>query len=607
MIVVRSLLALALFALAPAADAVEARHGASMYGELKYGSDFEHFDYADPDAAKGGSLTLSAIGTFDSLNPFILKGTPATGVGLIFDTLTVQSADEPFSEYGLLAENIEIPLDRSWVAFDLRPEARWHDGTPVTAADVVFSFETLKEAGQPFYRQYYANVADVTIEGERRVKFTFDGTVNRELPLIIGQLPIFPKNYYEIVPFNQTTLTPPLGSGPYRVAEVDPGRRVVYERVDDYWAKDLPVNRGRHNFDRISFEYYRESNIALQAFLAGEYDLRFENTARLWATGYEGPAVTAGDIVLEEIPREGGTGMQGFVFNTRRPIFQDSRVREALAYAFDFEWTNQTLFYGQYTRTESYFSNSELANNGLPTEAEPALLAPFREQLPPRVFTEHYDPPETDGSGNIRPQLRTALGLLREAGWEVQGGVLTETATGRRMEFEILLVSPAFERIVGPFISNLERLGVRATMRTVDPSQYQNRLDSFDFDMIVNVWGQSLSPGNEQRDFWSCDAKDMPGSRNYAGICDPAVDFLVDTIIQAPSRAALIDATRALDRVLLWNHYVIPHWHTTTQRLARWDIFDRPDIMPQYGIDLWAWWIDPDRAAAVAGRRPAAE
>ena len=607
MLVLRPVLALALTLLAAGALAVEPRHGASMYGELKYGPGFEHFEYADPDAAKGGALTLSTIGTFDSLNPFILKGTPAAGVGLIFDTLTVQSNDEAFSEYGLIAESIEIPVDRSWVAFNLRPEARWHDGAPITAEDVVFSFEILKEEGQPFYRSYYANVAEVTIEGEHRVKFSFDGTVNRELPLIIGQLPILPRHYYENVPFAATTLTPPLGSGPYRIAEVESGRRVVYERVDDYWAKDLPVNRGRHNFDRVSFEYYRESNIALQAFLAGAYDIRFENTARLWATAYEGPGVESGAIVKEEIPREGGTGMQGFVFNTRRPIFQDPRVREALAYAFDFEWTNQTLFYGQYTRTESYFSNSELAAEGLPSEAELALLQPFREQVPPRVFTEAYDPPETDGSGNIRPQLRAALGLLREAGWEVQDGVLTEVATGRPMAFEILLVSPAFERIVGPFIANLERLGVQARQRTVDPSQYQNRLDSFDFDMIVNVWGQSLSPGNEQRDFWSCAAADTPGSRNYAGICDPAVDFLIDTIIQAPSREALIDATRAMDRVLLWSHYVIPHWHTTSQRVARWDVFGRPEVSPIYGIDLWSWWIEPERVAEVDDQRDADE
>jgi len=599
-------LSLALIALSLAiadAAAVEPRHGASMYGELKYGPDFEHFDYADPDAKTGGHLKLSAIGSFDSLNPFILKGTPAANLGLIFDTLTVQSNDEPFSEYGLLAETIEIPEDRSWVAFNLREDARWHDGEPVTAEDVVFSFNVLRDEGQPFYRSYYANVAEVTIEGERRVKFSFDETMNRELPLIIGQLPILPAHYYAERPFNETTLEPPLGSGPYRIAEVDSGRRVVFERVEDYWAKDLPVNTGRHNFDRVTIEYFRDSNVALQAFLAGTYDLRFENTARLWATAYEGPPVAAGHIVQEEIPRQGGTGMQGFVYNTRRAVFQDPLVREALAYAFDFEWTNETLFYGQYTRTESFFSNSELASEGLPSEAELALLEPWRGDVPPRVFTEEYNPPETDGSGNIRPQLARAFELLTEAGWEVRGRTLTHAETGRELRFEILLVSPAFERIVNPFVQNLERLGVEVSVRTVDPAQYQNRITSFDFDMIVNVWGQSLSPGNEQRDFWSCAAAETPGSRNYAGICEEAIDALIQEVIQAPSRADLITATRALDRVLLWGHYVIPHWHTTVQRVARWDVFGRPEITPKYGIDLWSWWMEPDKVAAVAGSR----
>ncbi len=602
--VVRHLtLALVAATVATAAHAAEPRHGASMYGELAYGPDFEHFAYADPNAPKGGHLKLSAIGSFDSLNPFILKGTPASNIGLIFDTLTVQSNDEPFSEYGLLAETIEIPEDRSWVAFELREGARWHDGEPVTAADVVFSFDVLREAGRPFYRSYYANVAEVTIEGERRVKFTFDETMNRELPLIIGQLPILPEHYYAERPFDETTLEPPLGSGPYRIAEVDSGRQVVFERVEDYWAKGLPVNTGRYNYDRITLEYFRDSNVALQAFLAGTYDLRFENTARLWATAYEGPAVAAGHILQEEIPRQGGTGMQGFVYNTRRAIFEDPKVREALAYAFDFQWTNETLFYGQYTRTESYFSNSELASQGLPSEAELELLEPWRDALPPRLFTTEYDPPATDGSGNLRPQLAKAFELLTEAGWKVRGRTLTHTETGRELRFEILLVSPAFERIVNPFVKNLERLGIEVRVRTVDPAQYENRITSFDFDMIVNVWGQSLSPGNEQRDFWSCAAAATQGSRNYAGICEEPVDALIREVIRAPSRDDLVTATRALDRALLWGHYVVPHWHTRVQRVARWDVFGRPETMPAYGVDLWSWWIDPDRVAAVAGSR----
>ena len=600
----------ALLAFAQASDAAETAtpaHGVAMYGDLAYPPDFTHFAYADPDAPAGGEVVYSALGSFDSLNPFILRGQPAAGIGIVFETLTARALDEPFSAYGLLAETIEMPEDRSWVAFTLRPEARWHDGTPVTVEDVVFSLETLKTKGHPLYRAYYKNVTGAEAAGERRVIFHFDGELNRELPLIVGELPILPKHYWEGRDFEATSLEPPLGSGPYRVAAVDPGRSITYERVPDYWGRDIPVNAGRYNFDRMRYEYYRDANVALEAFKAGRYDFRLENIARLWATAYTGPAIDAGLIVKEEIPDESGDGMQGFVFNTRREIFRDPRVREALGYAFDFEWTNRTLFYGLYARTKSYFSNSELASRGLPDERELKILEPFRSELPESVFTAVYEPPSTDGSGGLRENLRTALGLLREAGWVIDPRTrkLVNGETGEPMRFEVLLVNPAFERIVGPMLRNLERLGIDATMRTVDTAQYQNRVDAFDFDMVVNVWGQSLSPGNEQRDFWSCAAAETPGSRNLAGICDPVVDALIDRVIAADSREDLVAATRALDRVLLAGHYVIPNWHSRVNRVAYWKKLVHPDVMPRYAIDLNAWWIDSGKEREVAGHKRA--
>ncbi len=582
-------------------DAPQPKHGASMYGDLKYGPDFTHFDYANPDAPKGGTLTLSAIGSFDNLNQFILKGNNAAGLGLLFDTLTAGSLDEPFSEYGLIAESIEMPADRSWVIFTLRPEARFQDGTPITVDDVIWTLDTLKTKGHPFYRAYYANIVKAEKVGERQVKMIFDGKMNRELPLIAGQMPVLPKHYYEKVEFDKTTLTPPLGSGPYRIKRVDPGRTIVYERDPDYWGAALPVNRGRNNFDEVRYEYYRDANVALEAFKAGDYDIQIENNSKDWATAYTGPPFDKKLIVREEIPNQRGTGMQGFVFNTRRAIFKDPKVRAALAYAFDFEWTNENLFYGQYQRTESYFSNSELASSGLPSAAELKLLDPYRAELPEEVFTKEYRAPSTEGT-DLRHNLRTALEMLRAAGWEVQNGRLVNKETGQPLAFEILLVQPAFERIVGPFVQNLKRLGVQATMRTVDTAQYQNRLDDFDFDMVVGSWGESQSPGNEQRDYWGSQAADTRGSRNLAGIKSKVVDDLIDKMVSAPSRADLVSATHALDRVLLWGHYVIPHWHITYDRVAYWNKFSRPTIDPKYGIDLFAWWIDPVKMAALERR-----
>jgi microcin C transport system substrate-binding protein len=570
----------------------------SMYGDLKYPAGFTHFEYTNAEAPKGGDVKMAAFGTYDTLNPFTLKGVAAAGLGETFDSLMVGSADEPFSYYCLVAETIETPADRSWVAFTLRPQARFHDGTPMTADDVIWTFETLKTKGQPFYRSYYGSVAKVEKLGERKVKFSFAPGDNRELPLILGQLPVLSKAYWSKREFEKTTLEPPLGSGAYKIQSFEAGRSITYRRVRDYWAAKLPMKVGTDNFETIRYDYYRDFNVAIEAFKAGQYDLRNENVAKNWATAYTGPAVAAGMIKKEEIKHEIPTGMQGFGFNMRRPVFQDARVRRALAYAFDFEWTNKNLFYGSYTRTKSYFSNSELASRGLPTSDELAVLEPFRGKVPDEVFTKEYQPPTTDGSGNIREGAREALRLLGEAGWTVKNGKLVN-GKGEPLAFEILIDEPTWERIVLPFVKNLERLGVAARLRTVDAAQYQKRVEDYDFDMVVVLWRQSMSPGNEQRDFWGSAGATTPGTRNLAGIHDPSIDKLIETLIQAPDRKALVARTRALDRVLLWGHYVIPHFHLQAFRVAHWDRFARPAIAPKYTFGLDTWWIDAKKDQAL--------
>jgi len=580
-------------------------HGIAMHGDLKYGPDFTHFDYVNPDAPKGGLLRLAAEGTFDSFNAFIPKGDSAS-TGSV-ETLMSNSADEPFSEYGLIAESVEVPEDRSWATFTLRPQARWHDGRPITPEDVVFSLELLKTQGHPQFRFYYQDVLSADVVGERKVKFTFRDGENRELPLIVGQLPVLPKHYWETRDFTQTTLEPPLGSGPYRVASFEPGRFIVQERVEDYWGRDLPVNRGHDNFDRIRIDYYRDASVIREALKAGSIDYRLENQAKAWALDYDVAPVRHGRLIKRVFENERPTGMQSFTMNTRREPFRDPLVRRALAYAFDFEWTNRALFFGQYTRTESFFSNSELAATDLPSEAELAILEPLRDQVPPEVFTQVYRAPSTDGSGWPRANLEKAFALLAEAGWEVRDMRLVDTRTGSPMRFEILLFSQDFERIVLPFVRNLRRLGIEARVRLVDTSQYINRVRSFDFDMILGIWGQSNSPGNEQRDFWGSEAAGREGSRNLAGIRNPAVDRLIDLLIAAPTREALVARTRALDRVLLWNHYVIPNWHLGSDRILYWDKFGMPDTVPANGTRTRYWWFDPVKAANLAGRPPPAE
>ena len=483
--------------------------------------------------------------------------------------------------------------------FTLNPDARWHDGQPVTAEDVIFSFETLTTKGHPQYRSYYANVVKAEKTGEREVTFTFDGGMNRELPLIMGQLPVLPQHYYGDVDFDKTSLKQPIGSGPYKIKSFEPGRSIVYERVPDYWGADLPVNRGRYNYDQIRYEYYRDRDVAFEAFKAGNFDLWSENSAKRWATGYEGNAFTRDLIVKEKLPIRPVARMQGYVFNMRDDKFKDPRVREALGYAFDFEWLNKNLMFDAYERIESYFHGEPgLASSGLPTGAELALLEPYRDQLPEEVFTEDYQPPQTDGTGNNRDNLRQALRLLQEAGWVVEDGRLVHQETGEPMAFEILLSDPASERIASPWVNNLKRLGVEARIRVVDTAQYQNRTDNFDFEVISEIWGQSDSPGNEQRDYWGSAAADIPGSRNTPGIKDPVVDALIDKVITADTREGLEAAVRALDRVLLWGQYVVPHFTDDGYRVAYRNKFERPEILPEEGPDFMAWWVDPGKPAA---------
>ncbi len=584
-------------------DKIHVAHAIAMHGEPKYGPDFTHFDYLNPDAPKGGTLREAAQGGFDSFNPYIAKGNAADGMGYIFETLLTNGADEAFTEYGLIAETVEWPEDRSWVAFTLRPEARWHDGQPITVDDVIFSLDLLKTKGHPQLRFYYQSVTSAEKIGPRKVRFTFSEGDNRELPLIVGQMPVLPKHYWETRDFEKTTLEPPLGSGPYRIDSFEPGRFIVFERDKDYWGKDLPVNRGRYNFDRIRIDYYRDDTVIRQALKAGNIDMRDENQAKAWALDYDTPAVRDGWLVKGEFPHRNPTGMQAFVMNSRRAVFQNRTVRRALAYAFDFEWSNRNLFFSQYTRTESYFSNSELAATGLPSPRELEILEPYLGRIPDEVFTTEYRAPATDGSGWPRENLTRAFELLAEAGWIVRDMKLVNAETGEQMRFEILLISPAFERIVLPFKRNLNRLGIEVSVRLVDTAQYINRIRSFDFDMIVGGWGESESPGNEQRDFWTTRSAQTQGSRNYAGIENPVVDELVEQIISAPDRESLIARTRALDRVLLWGHYVIPNWHIRIDRIAYWDKFGQPDYIPRRGTSVNYWWIDPAKERALAERQ----
>lgn len=572
----------------------------AMHGSLKYADNFTHLEYANPDAPKGGTLRLASTGTFDSLNPFIVKGTPASGLSFLgqsylYDSLMTQSYDEPFSMYGLLAESIERPEDNSWVAFTLRPEAKWHDGKAITAHDVVWSFNIFMQEGTPFFKAYYGDVKEVKATSDRRVIFTFTHSDNAELPLILSQLTVLPKHYWTSNDrkFGETSLEPPLGSGAYKIHSVAAGRSITYERVKDYWGKDLAINTGRFNFDNINYDYYKDGNVALEALFAGEYDYRLENVAKLWKTAYDAPPILNGNIIKEEIKHKRPQGMQGFLYNMRRPIFQDIAVRKALDYAFDFEWSNKNVAFSSYKRTDSYFENSELgALPGPPKGRVLEILEQYRDQLNPEVFTTRYTPPKTDGSGNARNNLRAAIKILDEAGYVLaDDGIRVHKETGQRLSFKIIDNNPLFERWILPFIANLKKLGVEASFRVLDPAQYQNRMNTFDYDMTISSFSQSDSPGNEQRDYWSSQKADMKGSRNYLGIKNPVIDAIIEEIIRAPSREELIAQCRALDRILLAGHYVIPNWHIDHFRVAYWKKLQKPDkISPQAPNVSTTWW-----------------
>jgi len=590
----------------------EWKHGLSLFGEMKYPPDFPHFEYVNAKAPQGGNVREVGFGTFDNFNAVIagVKGSLAMGTELFMETLMTPALDEVSTEYGLLAEAVSHPDDHSSVTYRLRANARWHDGKPVTVDDVIWSLEVWK-ANSPQLAAYYRHVVKAEKTGEREVTFTFDGPGNRELPQIVGQLYVLPKHWWQGTGKNgnkrdvtQTTLEPPLGSGPYRVKDMTAGRTILYEKDADYWGKGVNVTIGTNNFQQIRYDYYRDSDVALQAFKADELDWRTENIAKNWAMAYDFPAVREHRVVREEFPTRNVGGMQSFAFNIRRDKFKDERLRRAFNFAFDFEEMNRQLFYGLYKRNDSYFAGTELACSGLPTGLELDILNTVRDAVPPDVFAKPYTNPENGKSDAVRNNLREALTLLRDAGYEVRNTKLVNVKTGEPFAVEFLIAEQAFQRVILFYKPSLERLGISVALRLVDPAQYENRLRQWDFDIVVASWAQSLSPGNEQRGFWGSQAADQPGSRNLVGIKDKAIDTLIDRVIFAKNRDELVAATHALDRVLLWHHFVVPQWYSGAQRTARWDRFSHPENMPKYGAAAFptVWWWDAERAAKAPSR-----
>ena len=574
---------LAIFTMSESNAEQKKHHALSLIGKPKYGAGFKHFDHVNPDAPKGGKVRSWAQGTFETLNPFArIKGNPAIGLGLIYESLFQDSLEEPSTGYGLIAKSVSYPEDISSVTFELNEKAKWHDGKPITVEDVIYSLKTLK-AVDPRTAQYYHNVKEAKKTGPNEVTFYFDVKNNRELPTIVGQLNIIPKHYWtgkdkdgkQRDP-SKSTMEPPLGSGPYKIKSVTTGRSITYERVKDYWGKDLPVNIGKNNFDQIQYTYFRDSTIAFEAFKAGKLDVFEVSSSKRWATGFSFNAMKNGKVTQKIVPKKSVKYMQAFAFNTRKSKFSDRRVRKALDYAFDFEWSNKNLFYGQYTRLNSYFDDTEMAAKGIPSGAELDILNEFKGKIPDEVFSQVYKSPENGNSKNFRSNIRKALRLLKAAGWVIKDGKLTNSKTGEKMNIEFLIVSPSFERVVLPFAANLKRLGIDCSVRTVDIPQYKRRLDSYDYDIIVSSFPQSFSPGNEQRYFWGSAAADKPGTRNFIGIKNPVVDKIIDKIIFSQNRNELVAATRALDRVLLWNHYVIPQWYLQYDRISYWTKFKHP-------------------------------
>jgi len=588
------------------------RHGVSLFGDLKYPSGFAQFGYVNAAAPKGGAARQIALGTFDNFNMVVagVKGTLAAGIDLVHDTLLVSALDEVSSEYGLIAEALSYPDDFSSATYRLRPEAKWHDGMPVTPDDVIFSFEAYKKLS-PQASAYYRRVAKIEKTGEREITFTFDGPGNHELPQIVGQLAVLPKHWWEGTDadgkkrdIGATTLEPPLGSGPYRIKDFSAGREVVYERVADYWGKALNVNIGRNNFDALQFEYFRDATVAIEAFKADDVDWRLENSAKNWATAYDFPAVADKRVLLEEFPINNVGLMQAFAFNIRRDKFKDPRVRLAFNYAFDFEEMNKQIFFGQYKRIASYFQGTDLAATGLPSGRELELLNSVRDKVPAEVFKTAYSNPVGGNSEAVRANLHQAVSLLKDAGYEIRDQQLVDSKTGEPFTVEFLGNNPLFERVFLFYKPSLDRIGMNVTVRTVDEAQYENRLRGWDFDVITYAWGESLLPGNEQRGYWGTQAADQPGSENVIGIKNPAVDAMIEHIVLAKDRTELVAAVKALDRILLWNQYVVPQWSYSKMRTARWDRFSHPEPLPKYGISAFPalWWWDADKAAKTGSR-----
>lgn len=580
-----------------------AAHGVSVDGTLKYGPDFKQFEYVSDKAVKGGSLILHDIGSFDKMNPYTLKGNAPFGLETyIFEPLAVSSEDEPFAAYGLIAKDIKLAPDKKSVIFTLDERAKFSDGSPVTVEDVKYSLETLKsKKAHPFYQIYLQNITGADILDKQRIRFNFDRP-NRELHMIAAQLPVLNKSFYEKYGFDpikaNDAMTPPVGSGPYIVKDFNPGKSITYQRNPNYWALNHPVRKGMFNFDTVTIKYFKDQIVSVEAFKAGEFDVMMVNIAKQWQRDLKGRRFESGELIKKRFPHKNDAGMQGFVFNTRRKLFKNRQVRRALGLALDFEWTNKTLFFDQYTRANSYFSNSYLAATGLPGQDELALLEPFRDKIPPEVFTKELKPPTTLPPSSLRANLRLAKKMLNSAGWKVKNGVLTDSS-GTLFIFEILLVSPSFERVMAPYVKNLAKLGIKASYRTIDAALYTDRIKSFDFDMVVNVFGQSQSPGNEQRDYWASSSAGRKGSRNLAGVASPVTDKLVEKIIYAQSQHELTTACKALDRVLWFNYYVVPNWYLAFHRIAYDAHLGIPEKLPLYYSPyqfINSWWRNPDQA-----------
>ena len=593
----KALISLLIFGLllAPCSAWAEPQAGLAMHGSRSETADFSHFPYVNPDAPKGGRARFAKQGSFDSLNPLIVKGVSADGIReYLYESLMARAYDEPFTLYGLIAEAVETPPDRSWVDFTLNPKAKFSDGTPITVEDVIFSHEVLRDRGRPNHRSYYKKVKTVEKTGDRKVRFTFDASGDREMPLIMGLMPVLPRHLFTPESFEKTTLQPPIGSGPYVVEAVDPGKSITYRRDPDYWGRDLPVNRGLYNFDEISIDYYRDAGSLFEAFKSGLVELRNEDDPTRWTEGYNFPALRDGRVVKETLPVETPAGMSALVFNTRRPLFADPRVRQALIKLFDFEWVNRTLYHGQYARTESYFARSELSSHGRPADAtERALLAPYPDAVTPAIMDGSFSFPVSDGTGQNREGRVEALQLLEDAGYQLRDGKLVNVETGEPFEFEILAATRAQERLLLTYARALKQVGIEARIRQVDSAQYQRRKQTYDFDMIQYFWPVSLSPGNEQSFRWGSGAAKTEGSYNYAGVESEAVDAMIAALLAAETREDFVSAARALDRVLLSGDYVVPLFYLPGQWVAYWRTLNRPEKTPLYGYQIDAWWHDP--------------